>query len=482
VEASTTLFAEIQGAYEVLSDVQERAWYDSHRDVILQGGDTSQGGQYSHNVRMTTTDDILKLFLKFNPQMDFSDSPSSFFGGLRETFDQLAREENLTCQLENLGPVDYPSFGHSGDDYNEVVRPFYATWNGFATKKTFAWKDIHRYSEAPDRRIRRLMEKENKRLRDEGVREFNDAVRSLVAFVRKRDPRCKANAQSEAERQKLLRDIAATQAARSRAANEAKLQPHTVPEWARAEAHEELSSQSEAESEKIHFECVVCRKIFKSEKQFEAHERSKKHLKAVKQLRWEMRAQNKELDLDEATPGSIPSNDIQVEETPQSKATVSESRLENCQHAHVGGDVEPADEEIHSGNDPDSHTSLEYGCVVGKVEQSTDGYESRELAGADAVLGEDDRVNPIYKTESVDGIAEKLSSSCIDDDNIPAIGVGKAKQKRAKKAAQNASKEFKCLTCGEIFSSNTRLFNHIKELNHAQPVLKPSRASAKKKR
>ena len=31
-------FQLIQAAYEVLSDSQERAWYDKHRDAILLGG------------------------------------------------------------------------------------------------------------------------------------------------------------------------------------------------------------------------------------------------------------------------------------------------------------------------------------------------------------------------------------------------------------------------------------------------------------
>src|SRR5271155_4488774 len=52
VESATKLFAEIQSAYEVLSDPQERAWYDSHRDVLLRG----EGGlqEFSYNIRMTT--------------------------------------------------------------------------------------------------------------------------------------------------------------------------------------------------------------------------------------------------------------------------------------------------------------------------------------------------------------------------------------------------------------------------------------------
>lgn len=34
VAAATIKFAKIQSAYELLSDEQERAWYDDHRDEI----------------------------------------------------------------------------------------------------------------------------------------------------------------------------------------------------------------------------------------------------------------------------------------------------------------------------------------------------------------------------------------------------------------------------------------------------------------
>lgn len=37
-EESKKQFQLIQAAYEVLSDPQERAWYDKHRDAILLGG------------------------------------------------------------------------------------------------------------------------------------------------------------------------------------------------------------------------------------------------------------------------------------------------------------------------------------------------------------------------------------------------------------------------------------------------------------
>ncbi|KAK5256141.1 hypothetical protein LTR16_003929, partial [Cryomyces antarcticus] len=330
VEEATKLFAEVQAAYEVLSDPQERAWYDSHETAVLRGDDADQDVPYEHNIRITTADEITRIVRKFNSGVDFTDSPNGFFGFLRDTFATLAREEEAAADWEGLDVVDYPSFGHKADKYDDVVKPFYAIWSGFATKKTFSWKDVYRYSEAPDRAIRRLMEKENKRLRDEGVREFNDVVRSLVAFVRKRDPRYIPNTQSEAERQKVLRDAAAAQQARSRAANEAKLKEHTVPEWTKAREPEELEESEEEEIEEDHYECVACRKTFKSENQWDAHEKSKKHQKAVQALKRKMRRDNVDLHLDEelsssgmATPGSV--ENLEAEDL----------GTESCQQQHV---------------------------------------------------------------------------------------------------------------------------------------------------
>ncbi|KAJ5219779.1 hypothetical protein N7468_008983 [Penicillium chermesinum] len=295
VEEATRLFAEVQSAYEVLADPQERAWYDSHSDAFLGTGGAGDGAQHSYNIKLTTAEDVLKVFSKFNPRMEFSDSPTGFYGGLRDQFSRLALEERLACQWEGQDEVEYPSFGSHADNFETVVRPFYAAWSGFSTRKSFAWRDIYRYSEAPDRRVRRMMEKENRRLREEGIREFNEAVRSLVAFVKKRDPRWKANAQSEAQRQEALRSSVAAQAARSRAINNAKMREHVVPEWAQSEQlpSDEESSEGEIES----FTCVACNKSFKSKKQLEAHERSKKHVKAVKELCRKMRFENVEFDL-----------------------------------------------------------------------------------------------------------------------------------------------------------------------------------------
>ncbi|OKL62832.1 hypothetical protein UA08_02109 [Talaromyces atroroseus] len=422
VEAATKLFTEIQCAYEVLSDPQERAWYDTHQyaeisdDGPVQGGGGQQQTATPGGYRMTAAN-ILSLVLNFNPHnMEFSDSPNGFYGGLRDVFDQIAQDEGVAARWDDSSapPVDYPSFGSKEDSFDDVVRPFYAVWTSFSTRKSFSWKDKYKYSEAPDRRVRRLMEKENKKMREDGIREYNDAVRSLVAFVKKRDPRYKVNIQTEAERQSKLRESAAAQAARSRAANQAKMQDHVIPEWARTAAeigtdewHQEGDEAffSSSESEVEHFECVVCNKTFKSGKQFEAHERSKKHIKAVKQLRKEMLIEDDELNLvDESETGQR--LDQEEKEMPTSvvdePAVVAETRS-------VTDDDDDDDKSPSHDNVP-----VEAASTSRSPSPSPSASEAEDQ---DYIDREDKPVN---------------------DDEGTKPKLGKAKQKRAKKLAAQA--------------------------------------------
>lgn len=424
VENATKKFAEVQTAYEILSDPQERAWYDSHRDAILRGDADSDDAPPEHyNVRLTTTEEIMTLMGRFNRSVPFNDTPSGFFGILDITFGQLATEEEAACQWEGLAPVEYPPFGSSDDDYDLVAKPFYNAWSGFATKKSFSWKEKWRLSDAPDRRVRRLMEKENKKMRDDAIRDFNDAVRSLVAFVKKRDPRYVPNTQSEAERQKVLRDSATAQAERARAANRQKLSEASVAEWAQSrEDHDEYNDEfatSEEESEVEHLECVVCNKTFKSEKQYEAHEKSKKHVKAVQQLRRQMKRDNQDFDLDEpADPVGDPGDEPAATDAPQNPIET------DAQADAVRGHV---------------HEELEE-SAGSSSETWNDEYAPREVV--------EGRLAPGPKADSPGGsdLGEELETQMtevtLDDDPAPAQGkvkLNKAKLKRAKKEAKQAA-------------------------------------------
>ena len=476
VEATTKQFADVQSAYEVLSDPQERAWYDSHRDAILSNEDDVSGEHYEHNVRITTADDIMRMFTQFRGTIDFTESETGFYTILRRTFNTLAREEGLACEWEGLDPITYPSFGHADDAYDDVVRPFYAAWTGFTTKKNFSWKDVYRYSEAPDRRVRRLMEKENRHFREESVWEFNDAVRSLVAFVKKRDPRFKPNTKSEAERQKLLRDIAMAQAARSRAANQVmQEQLGIMPEWMKSgEPHESEHSDETEEAAQEQFECVVCRKSFKSEKQYESHEKSRKHIKAAQHLKNQMRQEDKDLRLEESTATTVQQPDIgNVAETDE---TAVQQGVDN----NVLNEESAQQSEVErlEGSEATPHNSL--GDILGRIVGDDSPRSSSGDEYTTCVRVEQHIINSAEEAvhRDIKDLSESLDLESLDQktDASAQPKMGKAKVKRAKKAALKSTVDaghgpvFQCFTCHAGFSSKSRLFNHIKDLDHAQPV------------
>ncbi|KAM7183227.1 hypothetical protein V8F33_013723 [Rhypophila sp. PSN 637] len=463
---ATRRFAEVQTAYEVLSDPQERAWYDSHRDAILGGDpDVSGGMPFEQPGGQTSATAIFSLMGRFNSSVPMTDSSAGFFGILNAFFDQLAVEEAAACEWDGITPIDYPPFGLAQDDYDSVAKPFYRIWSNFSTKKSFSWRDRYRLNDAPDRRVRRLMDKENQKIRAAAIREYNDAVLSLVAFVKKRDPRYVPNTQSEEERQSILRNSVAAQAARARAAHQAKVDEFKVPEWAQSrpegEDYGDDFSMSEEESEVEHIECVVCNKTFKSEKQFESHEKSKKHIKAVQEIRRQMRKENADFDLENQEPGPSSATDDRGTGEEDDK----EERKTYATKIHGG---KAASQSSHGEPSADSEEDDEY------APRST--VENR-------ILTDDNREASLDKepAASVSGIGTALDELLIDE-TTPGKKVGKAKQKREKKAARQAldAEEHNCAVCRESFTSRTKLFAHIKELDHAAPV--PKSKGGKKQR
>ena len=59
---------------------------------------------------------------------------------------------------------------------------FYAYWESYCTCKSYVWCEKYDTREAPNRQIRRLMEQDNKRLRDKAKRERNEEVRVCIHF------------------------------------------------------------------------------------------------------------------------------------------------------------------------------------------------------------------------------------------------------------------------------------------------------------
>jgi len=64
----------------------------------------------------------------------------------------------------------------------QVAKPFYDYWESYCTAKSYSWMDKYDLREAPERRVRRLMEAENKKLRDAAKQERNSEIRVCVYY------------------------------------------------------------------------------------------------------------------------------------------------------------------------------------------------------------------------------------------------------------------------------------------------------------
>ncbi|KAF2664836.1 DnaJ-domain-containing protein [Microthyrium microscopicum] len=457
-DEATKLFSDIQAAYEVLSDPQERSWYDSHEGAILRGfeGGEDGTGDFEYGIKITTSDDISRFVGSFAlKRVDYDNVPDKFFSDLKGFFDTLASEESKAARMEGLPEHDYPSFGDKQDAYDGVVKDFYAHWNSFATTKTYFWVDRWNLTEAPDRRVRRAMEKENAKAREDAIREFNDAVRTLVAFVRKRDPRYKPNFQTDAERQKALREAAQAQAAKSRRERAKKLEEmgDAIPDWAKAKEADELEESEEEEDEVEHFECVACNKTFKSEKQWEAHEKSKKHQKALSSLKRRMEKENDLLDLQDTETGKATAMEKDTDDDPLNDNIEDEHEEDVAENMQK---LDMEDNSISEKNHSDGTTQVDE-----DEETSNDEYAPRS------------KVESTFNSPSTLDTPAEASSS--------APKLGKAAQKRAKRAAAKDTgaasgsgtgidMPFVCAKCSAGFPSRTQLFSHLDELGHAAPV------------
>ncbi|KAG9290064.1 hypothetical protein G9A89_010370 [Geosiphon pyriformis] len=319
VDLATQQFSLIQQAYEVLSDPNERSWYDGHRDAILREEDdedkseqlpkASYGGSA---VAGTTTNDIMNYFSS-GCFTGYEDGTKGYYSVYRNLFQKLAEEEeqafNYDRSEDAIEFIPMPSFGNSStpindDIYENMIKLFYNVWSNFSTRKTFKWLDKYRLSEAPDRRTRKLMEKENQKTRETGRRDYNEAVRELVKFVQKRDPRWKVYLETLSLKNEARAAQAKALAARDRAQHIAELSNYKEPEWAKVEIDQKQVDNDENEEdedeendgdETEEFFCVACNKNFKHDKQWKNHEKSKKHLRNVHILKKEMLYENDDI-------------------------------------------------------------------------------------------------------------------------------------------------------------------------------------------
>ncbi|KAK2991576.1 hypothetical protein RJ640_013836, partial [Escallonia rubra] len=282
---ATAAFQELSAAYEVLSDPRERAWYNSHRSQILFSNSTP------NDINKSTFIPESDLFPYFNNSAfsGYSDTGKGFYKVYSDVFDKIYRNEISFAKKLGLGLVkEAPLLGNIKSDYSQV-NAFYGYWLSFVTVMDFVWVDQFDAMNGMDRKSRRVMEEENKKARKKARREFNETVRGLAEFVKKRDKRVidmQVRRNEEAERRREEEKERRKQMARERAE---RVRAYEEPEWAKVEEVDGVGVEEEEEGKKKGDEselyCVVCGKKFKSDKQWKNHEQSKKHKEKVAEFR-----------------------------------------------------------------------------------------------------------------------------------------------------------------------------------------------------
>ncbi|XP_073537675.1 dnaJ homolog subfamily C member 21 isoform X2 [Phyllobates terribilis] len=481
-EEAAEQFKLIQAAYDVISDPQERAWYDNHRDALLKGG---VDGEYQ--------DDSLDLVQYFTVTCysGYGDDNKGFYAVYRHIFDLIVKEE-MENKINDEGE-QYPAFGDSQSDYDTVVHPFYAHWQSFCTAKNFAWKEEYDTRQASNRWEKRAMEKENKKTRDKARRERNELVRELVAFVRKRDKRVHAHRklveEQNAEKAKKVEEMRRQQKIQNaKLAGQYKEQSWVATselekalQQMEAQYDKEFGDGSEDEEEETEEQqngrgsddddeeellyddlyCPACDKVCQSEKAMRNHEKSKKHREMVTLLRQQLEVEEEEFSTSVGEESSAvdgedaivsKEDEEELEETPKPKLSKKQKKKKQKSS-------KPSDDSFMVEGDKETTPAAEP-----KMDEA-------ELNGAT-----DQQEDPVPDTDNT-GAAETPA-----DEGKPTTKLKGKKAKDLKKAAKVATAQenpeqtelsLKCNTCGTDFSTRNKLFTHLKNTGHALTVTNP---------
>ena len=574
IEEATEVFAQIRAAYEVLSDAQERAWYDAHKDQILNDSiddayDSDGSNVVDSSVTGVTTEELLKFF-DGGMYSRIDDSPAGLYQIAGKIFAKLAGDEvrngrklgmaafkdvvddTVDADIVSIGYVNsmekykesnllLPTFGYSGTSYQEV-KVFYKKWGNFSTVKSFSWKDEYMYSRNYDRRTKREINKRNEKLRTQARSEYNKTVKRFVTFIKKFDKRMKEGARKQEEEKKLrLQNALKSQISKDKDVEMSKKQADfALQDWQTID-HNRLQEideyylskdQKKAPTDGEHhinndledvliYECFICNKNFKSEKQLENHTNTKLHRKLLRQLQWEMKQESIALGLD---------NISDVDEFKSASETYSDNETSGSIHLSSPDEFEEIEES-------DTFSFSDIDAELKKIDEDLDALNSTESNINNFMLetSEDDKqisdVEYIIDDEVDENISQKVETNnatqvsknenqnkdtepkddlamlleSLKKDNADTSWEPKkknnGKKNKSRKKQTNSTTQidsnttsgnnaenkisadidsFKCSTCGVKFDTRNKMFKHLDSTNHAAPLSTNKKGSKKR--
>ncbi|XP_030493202.2 DNAJ protein JJJ1 homolog isoform X2 [Cannabis sativa] len=436
---ATAKFQELVQAYEVLSDSKERAWYDSHRSQILFA-DPNSANSVPDSV-------IPNLFSFFSNTVysGYTDKGKGFYKVYSDVFNKLyANEISFITRLGLSSDLvrEAPAMGNLDSPYAQVTA-FYGYWLGFSTVMDFCWVDQYDAMAGPNRKSRRVMEEENKKLRKKAKREYNDTVRGLAEFVKKRDKRVidmtrKRNLEMEKKREE--------EKERKKRLEREKLEramAYEEPEWARIaeededeeevdlKGFEEVDEKKKTEAEELY--CMMCGKKFKSEKQWKNHEQSKKHREKVAEFRDSIEDEES-LEVEVGEKDEVDDGVDELVEQLKDDVRIGEEETQVSDRSDEFYGVDNADKSTEFEEKTGIDNLDEDGDNDGNVEEKEDGED--EIGFLEAMLGgRKNRRNGFLRRELNETSTTKVNVEN-DSDEFEFMDYNKTKSTRRKRGAR----------------------------------------------
>ncbi|KAJ8306389.1 hypothetical protein KUTeg_016934 [Tegillarca granosa] len=446
LEECTAQFRLIQQAYEVLSDPQERAWYDKHREAILRGG-MGRGGDYQ--------DDSIDVFQYFNSSCytGYGDDENGFYAVYEKVFKTIAEQDYVFLD-DKESDHEFPVFGNSTSDYEEALVKFV-------------------------------------RKRDRRVQAYKKKLEERAEEVAR-----KAVENKERQRQERLKMVENYKEVEWSAMSELEsdlkqLEANYAQQFGDHVSDGEVGSNDDEEveeEEELYFDdlfCVACNRAFKSDKSFANHEKSKKHKENVALLKLHMEEEEDQLGLDDedlVQSSGIAPDGIGVEDNTSSKQKLSkkQKKKRKQQKATNNDDEDEGDDTLSEINNTLSSVSIN--------EDVTDKSQSKKKKDRKKTSSEDVRdsiqcAGDCPENVEDEATPQEINSPCndqaiCDDKEEDKSNEGNKETQSAvadtQKKQQNVSKEpkkiWKCNVCTEEFQSRNKMFDHIKKEGHALRV------------
>ncbi|CAD8054697.1 unnamed protein product [Paramecium primaurelia] len=516
------VFQEIQEAYQVLSDPNERTWYDNHKQQILNPDldkadlETMEGFGFN-------------IWHYFSPHyFGFGDDQQGFYAFYREAFEKIKFEEESAFNNKQLDSEEedsntefekLPGFGTSNTPIDQVLK-FYVKWENFTTYKQFAYADKYNPKDAPNRWVKRAIIKDNKVERKEEKKKYLKTIKKLVETVKNKDPRYKEYLE-QLKKEQIIKEQQ-----KKKFKEQEKIHMQEILKQARLEEQERFKQNEEYFKERQQFQvitekqekssdvffCEICDKEFKSESQFKNHQNSKIHKSNLKdiisQITVDKREQeellkkngvnsvssqdleetqkqiqeqiNKELEREQQKQQKLIEQQTKQKEKKKIKNKKKKSQQQQQQQDQKEEKNSSSDElqketkneenEYVNSDDDDHFTQLLKNKKNNPINQQQDIKQPIIIQQQNSEKQQSDSKFLIQQSESDDekNVIQDTKKDVDEVANEPKQ-LNKAKLKKLKKKEkekQNEQEKFKCNVCQEVFQSKTKLFKHLNESGH----------------